>query len=152
GHVDAVARAVVRGIDHVQPQVGRYVHPRACGQLQLTGAVLDVRQAVDVELEDLGRVLHTESVTRTQILVDPDVKRLSLGLGLRRHAHPPWVLAASYSKSTVPDHVTNTRPRGNERGVGTGTLVLRAASLITQRSSPRGGGTWHAATTRRRAP
>jgi hypothetical protein len=42
-------------------------------ELQLAGVVLDIRETIDVELENLGSVLHTQPVAGAQILVHPYV-------------------------------------------------------------------------------
>jgi len=54
---------------------------------QLTGTVLDVGEAVDVELEDLRRVLDAQAVAGSQILIHPDLQLV--GLGLVGHPMPP---------------------------------------------------------------
>ena len=69
-------------------------------ELQLAVAVLDVRQAVDVELEDLRRVLHAEPVAGAQVLVDPDLQ-LSFGRDARPPAHLP--MFSRRHAPTVPD-------------------------------------------------
>src|SRR5690242_5353774 len=74
----------------------RNVDARARCELQLTGAVLDVGQAVDVELEDLRRVLHAEPVTGAQILVDPHLQLVRHRILLPRRG-------ACGAVSTVPD-------------------------------------------------
>jgi len=56
---------------------------------QLTARILDVREPVDVELEDLGRVLHAEPVAGAEILIDPDSQRL--GVGRQPHHEPPGI-------------------------------------------------------------
>src|SRR5690606_32188439 len=70
-HVDADAGTVLGRVDHVSPQVGGDIHLAARGELQLAGAVLDVRQAVDVEFEHVRGVLRAEAIAGAQILVDP---------------------------------------------------------------------------------
>src|SRR5207244_9648834 len=57
-------------------------------QLQLSGTVLDVGEAVDVKLEDLGGVLNAQPVTCAQVLVNPDLKVLALGHRDRRFSSP----------------------------------------------------------------
>src|SRR5512142_1655805 len=71
GHVDALARARPRGVDHVEPQVAWNVHPAARRELEAPPGVLHVRQTVHVELEDLRRDLHAQAVAGAQVLVDP---------------------------------------------------------------------------------
>ena len=44
--------------------------------MHLAGGIFNVREAVDVEFEDLGRILHAEPVAGAQILVDPDPQRV----------------------------------------------------------------------------
>ena len=69
--VDAFAGAFLGRVDDLEAQVGGHVGDAAGRELELARPVLDVRQAVDVELENLGGVLNTEAVTSTEILVHP---------------------------------------------------------------------------------
>ena len=59
---------------------------------QVAGVVLHVGEPVDVELEDLGRVLDAQAVAGAQILVDPDLQVL---------AHPMLVLRCLESRLSV---------------------------------------------------
>ena len=61
--MDAVARALLGRVDDLEPQVSGDVGAGARCQHHLAGGILDVGQAVDVELEDLRRVLHTEPIS-----------------------------------------------------------------------------------------
>ncbi|GAA3240819.1 hypothetical protein GCM10020256_63240 [Streptomyces thermocoprophilus] len=54
---------------------------------QLLALTPHIRQTVDVQLEHLRRVLDTDPVARTQILVDPDLQRLTAGRALLLNAH-----------------------------------------------------------------
>jgi hypothetical protein len=81
--VDALAGALLGRVDHFQAQAGRHAGAHAGGLQQLTAGVLDVGEAVDVELEHLGRILHTQPVTGAQVLIHPDPKFVRTGL--RRH-------------------------------------------------------------------
>ena len=67
--MDALTGALGCGVDHIQAQVRRYVDEHTFGQLKLTGLILNVGEPVDVELEDLGRVLHTQPVTGAKVLI-----------------------------------------------------------------------------------
>ena len=58
-----------------KPQVLGHVDAGARVGQQLAVGILDVRQAVDVELEHLRRVLHAQPVAGAQILVHPDPQR-----------------------------------------------------------------------------
>jgi hypothetical protein len=79
--VDALAGAFAGGVDDLEAQMGGDVDLNTGGQLELAGAVLHVGQAIHVKLEHLGRVLDTQSVTSTQVLVDPDSYVSALGHG-----------------------------------------------------------------------
>src|SRR5262245_12097921 len=82
--VNALAWALPGGIDHLEAEP--FGHVRATTRVghELAVGVLDVRQPVDVELEHLGRVLHTQPVTGAPVLVDPDPLRLA------GHHPPPF--------------------------------------------------------------
>src|SRR4030095_16739935 len=99
--VYAVSRALLRRVNHLERQVGRHAGPHPGGLQQLTGGVLDVGKAVDVELEDLRRVLHAEAVTGAEILVDPDLQLV--GFRPRTHLVPPH----ETSHPTVPEPTDN---------------------------------------------
>lgn len=73
--VDALARAVLCGVDHVEPQMGRNIGPGTLGQLQFTRAIFHIGEAIDVELEDIPGILDAETITGTEILIDPDLQR-----------------------------------------------------------------------------
>jgi hypothetical protein len=75
--VDALARALLGRVDHVEPEVLRNLGLAAGHGLQLAVGALDVGEAVDVELEHLRRVLHAQPVAGAQVLVHPDPKRLT---------------------------------------------------------------------------
>jgi len=60
--VNALTRAFGGGVDDLQAQVRRNFDHHTLGQLKLTGLILDIGEPVDVELEDLGRILHTEPI------------------------------------------------------------------------------------------
>ncbi|GIJ14974.1 hypothetical protein Vgi01_16580 [Micromonospora gifhornensis] len=85
----------------------RYADAGARSLLELTVGALDVRQAVDVELEDLGRVLHAQPVARAQILVHPDLYLVGRDLGHRctphvLASHPPTVPECPYPPANPP--------------------------------------------------
>src|SRR5574342_646459 len=71
--MDALARALGHGVDHVQAQVRRYGGAAVRLEQQLAGSVLHIGQPIDIELEDLRCVLHTQSVTGAPVLVHPDL-------------------------------------------------------------------------------
>ncbi|KIX78237.1 hypothetical protein SF12_09870 [Streptomyces sp. MBRL 601] len=86
--VDAVARALLGRVGHVTQQRQRHRGGRPGLLEQFVVGALHVRQAVDVQFEHLGRVLHTDAVTGTKVLVDPDLQRLArAGPGLLLHRH-----------------------------------------------------------------
>jgi hypothetical protein len=68
--VNAFTRALLGRVDDLEPQMSRNVDPAAGRKLQLTGPILHIRKAIDVELEDLRSVLDTEAVTGAQVLVN----------------------------------------------------------------------------------
>jgi tRNA A58 N-methylase Trm61 len=69
--VDARTWTLSGRFDHLVERVRRDVGLRGRVGQQVTGGVLHVRQAVDVELEDVARLLNTDPVTCAQVLVDP---------------------------------------------------------------------------------
>ncbi len=85
--VNALAGALARGVDDLEPEPFGDVRAAARVGQQFALGVLDVRQPVDVELKDLGGVLDAQPVTGAQVLVDPDAQRLS------GHLTPPSTLA-----------------------------------------------------------
>src|SRR3954447_19308880 len=64
--VNAFTRALLGRVDDFEAQMSRHVDPAAGVHLQLTGRILHVGEAVDVEFEDLRRVLDAEPVTGAQ--------------------------------------------------------------------------------------
>jgi hypothetical protein len=78
--MDARAGALLGRVDHVQAKSLGHLGGRSGLRQQGTVAVLDVGEAVDIELEHLGGVLHAQTVTGAQVLIDPDTKRLTQGL------------------------------------------------------------------------
>src|SRR5207248_5433425 len=97
--VDALAGALLGRVDHVQPKAVRYVDPATRGKLQFSGVVLDVGESVDVELEDLGRVLHAQPVAGAQVLIHPYTQSTGLDThdfhGTRAGDTSSWVANSS---------------------------------------------------------
>src|SRR6266545_4431819 len=133
-HMDALARAVPRRVDHLQPQVGGHVHPATRGELEPSGVVLHIGQAVDVELEHLRRILHAQPVAGAQVLVDPDPQLL----GLLCHAPPPapapldrglrWRYAPSPALTTLSDGTRNGKD-GTGGGAANVAGICRGARI-----------------------
>ena len=75
--MNARSRAFLGGGNHIEAQVRRDVDLCAGRQMQLSVAGFDVGEPIDVELEHLRRVLHAQPIPGTQLLIDPDAKRLT---------------------------------------------------------------------------
>lgn len=87
--MDALARTLPRRIHHVPDQRQRHSRRSTPDLQKLLVRPLHISQTVDVQLEDLRRVLGTDAVTGTQVLVDPDLQLLAADTGLLLHGHLP---------------------------------------------------------------
>lgn len=93
--MDAVARTLLRRVHHIREKRQRHRRSGPLGLQQLVLAALHIRQTINVQLEHLRRVLGADTVPRTEILIDPDLQRLTLDPGRLLHAHLSLPLTTS---------------------------------------------------------
>jgi hypothetical protein len=82
--VNAQARAFASRKHDLVVRVSRDVGARSRLGEQRAVGVLHVSETVDVELEDVARLLDAKAVTGAQVLVDPDLVALVRCRGLAR--------------------------------------------------------------------